>query len=194
MAEETYLQQTQQLLPEYQESFLKSLLFSAFDPYGGYVTDAQGNVLREGRQGDALAEGESFVSQPTGLATESPLSTVPEQTLAKFGYKDPQTGEVSYSGFTPSQTAALQLGVGQIGGGGTGDEPSSGGHGGTSYWGGGGMCAYANGTGTPGKAGQAYGTGGGGGDHGGGAGGLGKAGLILGYYLVVQLFHDQMRH
>lgn len=116
MAEETYLQQTQQLLPEYQESFLKSLLFSAFDPYGGYVTDAQGNVLREGRQGDALAEGESFVSQPTGLATESPLSTVPEQTLAKFGYKDPQTGEVSYSGFTPSQTAALQLGVGQIGG------------------------------------------------------------------------------
>ena len=116
MAEETYLQQTQQLLPEYQEAFLKSLLFSAFDPYGGYVTDAQGNVLREARQGDALAEGETFVSQPTGLATESPLSTVPEQTLAKFGYRDPQTGEVSYSGFTPSQTAALQLGVGQIGG------------------------------------------------------------------------------
>lgn len=116
MANETYLNQTQQLLPEYQESFLKSLLFSAFDPYGGYITDAEGNMLREGRQGDALAEGESFVSQPTGLATESPLSTVPEQSLAKFGYTDPQTGEVSYSGFTPAQTSALQMGIGQIGG------------------------------------------------------------------------------
>ena len=115
MANETYLNQTQQLLPEYQESFLKSLLFSAFDPYGGYITDAAGN-RREGRQGDALGEGESFVSQPTGLATESPLSTVPEQTLAKFGYTDPQTGEVSYSGFTPAQTSALQMGIGQIGG------------------------------------------------------------------------------
>ena len=116
MANETYLNQTQQLLPEYQESFQKSLLFSAFDPYGGYITDAEGNMLREGRQGDALAEGESFVSQPTGLATESPLSTVPEQSLAKFGYTDPQTGEVSYSGFTPAQTSALQMGIGQIGG------------------------------------------------------------------------------
>ena len=115
MANETYLNQTQQLLPEYQESFLKSLLFSAFDPYGGYITDAAGN-RREGRQGDALGEGESFVSQPTGLATESPLSTVPEQSLAKFGYTDPQTGEVSYSGFTPAQTSALQMGIGQIGG------------------------------------------------------------------------------
>ena len=115
MANETYLNQTQQLLPEYQESFLKSLLFSAFDPYGGYITDAAGN-RREGRQGDALGEGESFVSQPTGLATESPLSTVPEQTLAKFGYTDPQTGEVSYSGFTPAQSSALQMGIGQIGG------------------------------------------------------------------------------
>ena len=112
MAEETYLQQTQQLLPEYQEAFLKSLLFSAFDPYGGYVTDAQGNVLREGRQGDALAEGESFVSQPTGLATESPLSTVPEQTLAKFGYKDPQTGEVSYSGFYTITDRSIAVGCG----------------------------------------------------------------------------------
>ena len=115
MANETYLNQTQQLLPEYQESFLKSLLFSAFDPYGGYITDAAGN-RREGRQGDTLGEGESFVSQPTGLATESPLSTVPEQSLAKFGYTDPQTGEVSYSGFTPAQTSALQMGIGQIGG------------------------------------------------------------------------------
>ena len=115
MANETYLNQTQQLLPEYQESFLKSLLFSAFDPYGGYITDAAGN-RREGRQGDTLGEGESFVSQPTGLATESPLSTVPEQSLAKFGYTDPQTGEVSYSGFTPAQSSALQMGIGQIGG------------------------------------------------------------------------------
>ena len=115
MVTETYLNQTQALLPEYQEAFQKSLLFSAFDPYGGYITDAAGN-RREGRQGDALAEGESFVSQPTGLATESPLSTVPEQSLAKFGYTDPQTGEVSYSGFTPAQTSALQMGIGQIGG------------------------------------------------------------------------------
>ena len=115
MVTETYLNQTQQLLPEYQEAFQKSLLFSAFDPYGGYITDAAGN-RREGRQGDTLGEGESFVSQPTGLATESPLSTVPEQSLAKFGYTDPQTGEVSYSGFTPAQTSALQMGIGQIGG------------------------------------------------------------------------------
>jgi hypothetical protein len=70
-------------------------------------------------------------------------------------------------------------GGGPGGGGNTGDEPSSGGHGGASYWGGGGMCAYANGTGTPGKAGQAYGSGGGGGDHGSGNGGDGKKGLIL---------------
>ena len=115
MVTETYLNQTQALLPEYQEAFQKSLLFSAFDPYGGYITDAAGN-RREGRQGDTLGEGESFVSQPTGLATESPLSTVPEQSLAKFGYTDPQTGEVSYSGFTPAQTSALQMGIGQIGG------------------------------------------------------------------------------
>lgn len=115
MADETYLQQTEQLLPEYQEAFLKSLLFSAFDPYGGYVTDAEGNFLREARQGDELAEGEQFVSQPTGLATTSPLTNVPAPTLAKFGYKDPETGEVTYSGFTPAQTEALRLGIGQIG-------------------------------------------------------------------------------
>ena len=115
MAEETYLQQTQQLLPEYQEAFLKSLLFSAFDPYAGFVTDAQGNFLREARRDDALGEGESFVSQPTGLATDSPLRTVPPPTLAKFGYEDPDTGDVTYSGFTPAQREAVELGIAQTG-------------------------------------------------------------------------------
>jgi hypothetical protein len=40
MVDQTYLQQTQELLPEYQEAFLKSLLFSAFDPYAGNIVDA----------------------------------------------------------------------------------------------------------------------------------------------------------
>ena len=120
MADQTYLQQTQQLLPEYQEAFLKSLLFSAFDPYAGNIVDAEGNVIATGVtdpaiSGETLEEGQSFVSAPTGLATSSPLSTVPAPSLAQFTYTDPATGQQVTSGFTPAQAEALRLGIAQTG-------------------------------------------------------------------------------
>ena len=116
MADQTYLNQTQQLLPEYQEAFLKSLLFSAFDPYAGNIVDADGNVISTGVtdpaiSGETLGEGQSFVSAPTGLATDSPLSTVPAPSLAQFTYTDPTTGQEVTSGFTPAQAEAIRMGI-----------------------------------------------------------------------------------
>ena len=72
MAEETYLQQTQQLLPEYQEAFLKSLLFSAFDPYGGYVTDAQGNIQTHPMKHPTAAQRSGQKIAPTGFSCDRP--------------------------------------------------------------------------------------------------------------------------
>lgn len=120
MADQTYLNQTQQLLPEYQEAFLKSLLFSAFDPYAGNIVDADGNVISTGVtdpaiSGETLEEGQSFVSAPTGLYTDSPLSTVPAPSLAQFTYTDPTTGQPVTSGFTPAQAEAIRMGIAQTG-------------------------------------------------------------------------------
>tara|TARA_R110000803_G_scaffold38158_3_gene82387 strand:- start:848 stop:2020 length:1173 start_codon:yes stop_codon:yes gene_type:complete len=120
MADQTYLNQTQQLLPEYQEAYLKSLLFSTFDPYAGNIVDADGNVISTGAtdpsiSGETLPEGQSFVSAPTGLATTSPLANVPAASLAEFTYTDPTTGQEVTSGFTPAQAEALRMGIGQTG-------------------------------------------------------------------------------
>tara|TARA_R110002126_G_scaffold277878_2_gene423973 strand:+ start:1760 stop:2929 length:1170 start_codon:yes stop_codon:yes gene_type:complete len=120
MVEQTVLNQTQQLLPEYQEAYLKSLLFSAFDPYAGNIVDAEGNIISSGAtdpaiSGETLPEGQSFVSAPTGLYTQSPLSNVPAESLAQFSYTDPTTGQEVTSGFTPAQAEALRMGIGQTG-------------------------------------------------------------------------------
>jgi hypothetical protein len=43
------------LPPEYQESYLKSLLASIYNPYAGNIVDAEGNIIQEGvmqRPGD----------------------------------------------------------------------------------------------------------------------------------------------
>ena len=63
MADQTILNQTQQLLPEYQEEFLKNLLSNIYQ----VELDAAGNPLLD-------ANGQPIVS---GIAAESPLMGVP---------------------------------------------------------------------------------------------------------------------
>lgn len=124
--DQTYLQQTQSLLPEYKEALDKSILFSAFDPYAGYAVDADGNPIVDADgnpvqitdpaiSGTPLPEGQTFVSQPTGLLTESMLANVPKPTVAQFTYTDPVTGEEITSGFTPAQAEAIKLGIANTG-------------------------------------------------------------------------------
>jgi hypothetical protein len=90
------------LPPEYQESYLKSLLASIYNPYAGNIVDAEGNIIQEGvmQRPDTLGEGQSWVSAPTGLASTSPLAGIPSPEVA---------------GFTPAQQEAIRLGISNVG-------------------------------------------------------------------------------
>ena len=115
-ADQVYLQQSQQLLPEYQERFLKDLLANVYytDPETGMVsgiasmsplmgvpqTDAQGNPLYRTAAGGTTADPTQASMDQYGQPIRAVQGGVPEADII---------------GFSQAQERALQLGAQGIG-------------------------------------------------------------------------------
>ncbi len=115
-ADQTILQQSQQLLPEYQERFLKDLLANIYqtDPetgqvsgiaamsplYGQPMLDEQGNPLYRTETGELTSDPTQAQMDQFGVPIEAVQGGVPRPDIIRF---------------TPAQQQALELGAQGIG-------------------------------------------------------------------------------
>lgn len=124
----TSLQQTQQLLPEYQETFLKDLLANVYstDPETGAVSgiaatsplygqaqyDAEGNLLYQGADGNLTTDPNLAARNQHGQPMEYVVGGVPEADIMKFTPAQQRAAELMTGTYNPE--------TGQYEGGGIG--------------------------------------------------------------------------
>jgi hypothetical protein len=115
MAEQVVTQQTMNLLPEYQERFLKDLLANVYRTEQRQAVDAEGNPQFETdpETGEQVPVMESYAA---GIASVSPLEGTPQfDAEGNPVYQRDEAGNLILDPLTPAQQQAIQLGISGIG-------------------------------------------------------------------------------